>query len=65
MPRISSSAGDRALEIMDVSLQTANDIESVGAKEHLDILSKKASSIISFVYGYELTQDESFDTGDE
>ena len=65
MPRISTSAGDRALEIMDVSLQTANDIENVGAKEYLDILSKKSSSIVSFIYGYELTEDESFNTDDE
>lgn len=65
MPRISTSAGDRALQIMDVSLQTANNIESIGTKEHLDILSRKATSIISFIYGYELTEDDSFDTDDE
>ena len=65
MPRISTSAGERALVIMDVSLQTANDIGNVGSKKHLNILSKKANSIISFIYGYELTENESFDTDDE
>lgn len=65
MPRISTSPGDRALEIMDVSLQTANEIDNVGAKKHLDLLSKKASSIISFIYGYALTENDLFDTDDE
>ncbi|TOL43652.1 hypothetical protein, partial [Vibrio parahaemolyticus] len=65
MPRISSSAGVCALEIIDISLQTANDIQSIGTKNTLDKLSKKANSILSFIYGYELTEDESFDTDDE
>ncbi|GGI93628.1 hypothetical protein [Shewanella gelidii] len=65
MPRISSSAGGRALEIMDVSLQTANDVKNIGINSALDTLSKKANSILSFIYGYVLTYDESFDTDDE
>ena len=65
MPRITSSAGNRALEIINVSLQTANNIKHTNTKKDLDLLSKKANSIISFISGYTLTDNESFDTDDE
>ena len=65
MPRITSSVGDRALEIIDVSLQTANNIEQIGIKKDLNTLSKKANSIMSFISGYTLADDDKIDTDDE
>lgn len=65
MPRISSSAGRRALDIMSVALQSAKDIERVGINEQLDDFGKKANSIISFVYGYQLTESLMFDTSED
>ena len=44
MPRVTSSVGDRALEIINISLQTANDIKQNNVKKELDILSRKANS---------------------
>ena len=65
MPRVTSSVGDRALEIINISLQTANDIKQNNVKKELDILSRKANSIMSFINGYTLTDDKNIDTDDE
>jgi C1A family cysteine protease len=65
MPRISSSAGGRALEIMEVSLETVKSQLNTSIASRLKALSKKANSVVSFIYGYQMTEDESFDTDDE
>lgn len=65
MPRIRSSEGRRALDIISVALQSAEQIEKLGINEQLDDFGKKANTIVSFVYGYQLTESLMFDTGDD
>ena len=65
MPRITSSVGDKALEIIDVSLHTANNIGQLGIRADLDDLCKKANSIMSFISGYTLLDNAKIDTDDE
>lgn len=66
MPRVKSSCGEQALNIIETATQSVSNLNNHTAiKTKLDRLAVKTNSIVSLLYGYTLTETNSIDTDDE